>query len=190
MAYIHDENNDQTCIRDGDGIGGYLDLADLTAGSWQRLMWAADNGSLVTGKTDQINIGTLRSDILEIDNWILKILNDGYYSRNKIVSYENGVATLAKPVNFNSALRNASIEFVVYPVIVNPFAINYSSDASANLEIAITAEDVYTPTRYVKIEELAAGETTKQYFSNIDHIFYRFATNTTGALSFGEHHKE
>ena len=195
QAFYLDQNGMPTAIRDGRGIGGELaiDVSALTANTWYRLMPHRNDGALVSDNNRQLNINTLRSDVLEIEGWLLNILNAGYQQTHVIAGHEGNVVTLREALRHTDGLRDANlqnaIEFVLYPVPVNPFCLFYYT-ASQDIEIGVAKEDTYTPAT-IKTRATVGGDTQLVLnFSRIDQIFYRFPTlpSADTALSWGEHY--
>ncbi|MYB01992.1 MAG: hypothetical protein F4118_10050 [Acidimicrobiaceae bacterium] len=194
MAYSRDENYNMSTIRTGTGIGGYIDIPDGQTSGWNRLFPSGNTGSFGTDEDKQINIGSLRSDIAEITDWHLRILNPGYIGKYDIASYANNIVTLKYPMHYevynglkNSGASNA-IHWVIYPNVLNPFAINFKSLRSGGsndmLEIGVAKEDAYAPDVLLR-EKLRDGESVNFFFKDVDKIFYKPDQNE-GEISWGE----
>ena len=198
--YLRDNNRVPTLIRQGNAIGGKLSLAGsgLTANRWYRLMPHANNGALVDDNDRKLNIGTLRSDVLQIEDWNLIILNAGYIQARTIIDHIDNEVRFGKPIDHIDGLKAAglesAIEFVMFPTLLNPLGINYKSGPDADMQIGITKEDKFN-TASIDIKELddiPAGELLMLNFSRIDRMFYRFPTvdsSTTYVFSWGEHYR-
>ena len=89
--------------------------------------------SVIADNDRQLNIGNLRPDTPDIDNWNLIILNAGYPAKHRIKSYENGIATLHKPLELHKGLQalGANIEWVIFPTLDIPLGITYRPDAGS-----------------------------------------------------------
>lgn len=199
-SFLRDYNRVPTLNREGNAIGGKLSLSgsDLTADSWYRLMPGSNTGALVDDNDRKLNIGTLRSDILEIEQWNLVILNQGYIDYHLIVDHIGNEVTLKKPIAHINGLKNAglgsAIEFVMFPTLLNPLGINYKSGPAADMQIGVFKDDVYNPvsTEIKELDDIPAGELLMLNCSRIDRIFYRFPTvdsGTTYVFSWGEHYR-
>lgn len=199
-TYSRDFNRVPTPIRQGNGIGGKLSLSGsaLTADTWYRLMPHANNGALVDGNDRKLNIGTLRADILEIEQWHLIILNQGYIEYHQIVDYIGNEVTLKRPIAHIDGLNNAglgsAIEFVLFPTLLNPLGINYKSGPDADMQVGRANGDNFDPALLTikELDDIPAGELLMLNFSRIDRIFYRFPTvdsGTTYVFSWGEHYR-
>lgn len=193
-SLVRDNNFVSTLIRSGIGIQGFLSLTadDLTANTWYRLMPNGNDGSPVTDEPDQLNIGTLRSDILTVEGWHLNILNTGNFQEHNIRRLDEEVAVLEKHIYAAGKLPADGVEYVIYPKIVNPFGINYAGNQNIDIGIALT--DVYAPAAsdIKKVSDIQDGKLLLYHFSRLDRIFYRFTTVTSGetyTLSWGEQYK-
>ena len=200
--YLRGLNRVPTPIRQGNAIGGKLSFAGsgLTANTWYRLMPHANNGALVDGNDRKLNIGTLRSDILEIEQWNLLVLNQEYISYHIIVDHDRDSSEVRfeEPIPYAEGLRSAglesSIEFVLFPTLLNPLGINYKSGPDADMQIGVAKDDIFdTASVTIKaLDDIPAGELLMLNFSRIDRIFYRFPTvdsGTTYTFSWGEHYR-
>ena len=196
--YNRDANYVPGTIRAGNGIGGYLLLGDtLTVNQWYRLMPNSNTGALVAGDDRKLNIGALRSDVLEIEGWNLVLLNAGYQHQYIILNHDRAATEveLTLPINYADGMRagglGSAIEFVMYPELLNPLGVNYSVGATDHIDIGVAREDLFVPT-VLKRDEIPPGELLMMNFERIDRIFYRFPAITTAAennLGWGEHYK-
>ncbi len=195
MSLAVDANHKVIMSSEGDPIGGYFQLstAQKSTTAWNRLMPHGNAASVVSDNDRQLNIGTLRTDVLSVRNWNLMILNEGYFEQHRIKEYNNSILTLDKPLNNFGGLKtlDSAIEFVIYPSLVVPMGILYLPSVTADfLEIGVAEENVYSPTpkKYV---ELKADQQLSMPTLQIQKIFYKFTNLTnsaTHAMSWGEHH--
>lgn len=194
---VRDSNFVPTMVRKGTGVGGCLSLPSLTpiptTGNWHRLMPHGNDASLVSGNTKQLNIGALRTDLLDVDGWKLQILNIGNPQLRTIKKYENSIVTFEKDIDYPNSFPSGGIEYVLYPAIINPFAIINDDDSAQKILIGVTNEDQYTTTSIKKRCSVPAGKMTILHFDAIDKMFYRYdgtqlTSSDTLEISWGEHY--
>ena len=182
-----DANAYPTILREDDSVGGYL--TPETSTGWHRLMPSGDAASVVANNARQLNIGTLRSDILDVLGWNLMVLNAGYFEQHKIKEYANGVATLEKPLLFHEGLKTlgSGIEWLIYPTLDIPMGIYYKPNANTSeLTIGLAKENIYAPTPK-PIAVLEAKQLLITHTRQIQKIFYQGAA-AADRISWGEHY--
>lgn len=184
MTLATDANFNATQIRESDPIGGYLSLS--TGSSWHRVMPDGNTAEVVSDNDRQLDIGTLRSDILDVVGWNLMVLNSGYFEQHKIREFAGGVATLQKPLEFHKGLEilGNAVEWVIYPTIDLPLNILYRDGGNTAIDIGVAKENVYAPTPK-KYTNLETDETLAMPTRQIQKIFYKGAAS--GAIAWGEH---
>jgi len=201
-AFSYDDNFRETRLREGPPLGGYLKLnaTDFPVDTWHRLMPSGDAGAIVANTVDhfgeKLNIGTLRDDIenTDVSGWLLKVLNPGYQQKYIIGRYDGGIVHLGSLTpggNSELALHliQGDVEFVIYPVPINPFHINYFRDAIDDIEIGWQLKDVLTPTNVISLGELRPGERMKIPIQSIGNLMFKIGAYTTNAknhISWGE----
>lgn len=194
--FKRDQNYLPTRLRAGNPVAGKVELAANTGGTdWFRIMPDGNDGELISGKDNQLTIGALQDDILEIKDWHLVILNDGYYQEHIITEYKDNVATLNQPIDHAQGLRNAGlesgIEFVIYPDLINPMGITNVSGAA--IEIGYTIVDKYTPASTEIVEMMEIGANVKYgslAHSRVDRLFFRRKSGATArTVYWGEHYQ-
>ena len=152
MALKKDENFNVTNTLDSDPPGGYHRVAgaDLTEDLWYRLVPSGDDGAKVTGDRNQINIGTLRADVqnTNFNGWKFKILNPSHnIPVIDVSSITNaGICTLSKEPEYYDALPDSSIEWVLYPNLLFPFAIVKDQDDGLSFELGIVEHERFATT--------------------------------------------
>lgn len=186
-TFIRDFNRVPTRVREGNPIGGCLELDDsLSANTWYRLMPHANTGALVDGNDRKLNIGTLRSDVLQIEQWNVVILNEGYKQYLQIVNHEGQEVEFSQPIEYIEGIKNAglqsSLQFVLFPYVLIPFSVINDEDSDGRVELGVTAPDEWTPSTIKKLGSVRAGRFMTVPFSRVDRLFYRLPT----ALSSGE----
>jgi len=195
--YSRDLNRVPTPIRQGNALGGCLELDDsLSANAWYRLMPHANTGALVDDNDRKLNIGTLRSDVLEIKEWHLVILNEGYKQYLQILNHDGQEVEFTKPIDDIEGIKNSGIEsslqFVLFPHIINMFVVTNDEESDGLVEFGVTAEDAYTPSTRKLLGKVRAGRFMKIPFSRVDRLFYRLPTalssSETIELCWGEHY--
>lgn len=194
--YLRDLNRVPTSVRAGTAVGGCLELDDsLSANTWYRLMPQVNTGALVDGNDRKLNIGTLRSDILEIEQWNLIILNEGYKQYFQINNHEGNEVEFTKPIAYIEGIKSSGLEsglqFVLFPHILNPFSVTNDAESDGRVELGLTADDVYSPSTIKKLGSVSADRVMMMSFSRVDRLFYRLPTvlssGQTIELSWGEH---
>jgi len=171
-----------------------LPAADVTANTWYRLVPHGNAGELVSGKPNQLDIGTLRSDIVDIHGWLVYVLNSGYFQYcGEIENHTSGgVITFEHPLLHSSSLPASGVEFVISPQLLNSFMVQTVATASDSVDIGIAVdESEYTPTTVKKLAYLEVGKIGVFPFSHIHRVFYRFPTVTAASnndLQWGEHY--
>ena len=194
MTVALDANRNPLNIREGDPVGGYFvpASAQKSTTAWYRLMPNGDNGALVSGEERQFNITSIRSDILNVVNWNLIILNIGYLQQFKINSVSSAILTLDKRIEYAEALGDLSgIEYVMYPTLDFPIGLHYqpTGNSDDHLEIGFAAENIYNPTPK-KFFELEPRKSAMIPSQQIQKLFYKFGSLTaseTHNISWGEH---
>lgn len=193
-----DDNYRVTMLRSGDPIGSFYTPADAEKSTtdWHRLMPDGNTAALVSGNDRQLNIGTLRDDILSVDDWELMILNAGYFQQIRILSEDSGVLTLHDPIKHLVGLQTLgdnSIEYVMFPRLTFPLGIVLHASAVADeLEIGVAKENVYAPTDVKKLAQNSDDQQWRMHSRQIQKLFYKFTsltTNATHSISWGEHYK-
>lgn len=194
---IRDFNRVPTPIRQGNPVGGCLELDDsVSANAWHRLMPNGDGGALVDGNDRKLNIGTLRSDILEIERWNVAIFNEGYKQSLQIVNHEGQEIECTQPVEYIEGIKSAglesSLEFVLFPYTIIPFSVTNDEDSDGSVELGVTKADEWTPSSVIKLGSVRAGRFMMIPFSRVDRLFYRLPTALTSGqtieLCWGEHY--
>lgn len=200
-TYSWDDNYWKTKLRDGQPLGGYYKIpSDIVVNTWHRLMPSGDAGATVATTEDhfseKLNIGTLRADVANMDlsGWHLMVLNPGYQNRYIIGSENNGIVHLGSLTpNENTQLAlhliEGAVHFVIAPVPINPFYINYFRDALDDIEIGWQNKDVFAPTDVVSLGELRPGERMEVTISRLDQLMFKLPAYTTNAknyISWGE----
>lgn len=198
--YAKDSNYNVTPIRLGSPIGGYYTPSSPAQNTWYRLMPESNTGAKVSGDDRQLEIGTLRSDVrnADITGWHLDILTQSYLDQFFIESYDaaTGRATIDASRhggNIETHIKRlpSTYDFVLYPELILPLAINYMSSATDDIEIGYVSDDVLNPTDVVKLVTLSPGELLVLPVNRVDRVFYRFTASSPAsdnAISWGEHY--
>ena len=187
-----DDNSQLVAVRSGNPLGGWFTPpSNVVADTWYRIFPSASDGASVDGDLLGINIGSLRSDILDIIGWKIKTLNEGYVRNYVIDKYDpdSGIATLSGVLDKNLP---TNIKYVLYPKMLFPLGINYSRDASDKIDIGIALEDDIAPSTFNKYDDLVAKESIMIQASRVDKLFYRFDEITSissNKFSWGEHYR-
>ena len=182
-----DANANPTLIRDGLPVGGIL--TPETGAGWHRLMPSGDSASLVADNPSQLNIGTLRADVLDVEGWQLMIYNAGYLQRNFVNGYENNRLLLKGGLQHAEPLQalGANIEWAIYPQLVVPFGITYHPDAATTeLTIGVAKDDTYAPTPK-RFALLKADQMVVMHTQRLQNIFYQSA-QASDLIMWGEHY--
>ena len=169
-----DDDSQLVSIRSGKPVGGWFTPASgIVVDTWYRVCPDASDGASVNDPFG-INIGSLRSDILEIDGWRIKTLNEGYVRSYVVDKYDadSGIATLSSELSKDLP---SAIEYVLYPKMLFPLCINYSRDAADKMDIGIALEDDINPATKKKYDDLESKESIILQCSEVDKVFYRFA---------------
>ena len=155
--FIHKDDDSQlVAIRSGNPLGGWFTPpSGVAADTWYRIFPSASDGASVDGDPLGINIGTLRSDILEIIGWKIRTLNDGYVRDYVVDKYDagSGIATLSSDLDKDLP---TAIEYVLYPKMLFPLCINYSRDAADKMDIGIALENNIAPSTFKKYDDLGS----------------------------------
>ena len=200
MSLARDGNYNEVKTREDLCPGEFRRLVDGATEKpvtvWRRLMPHGNGAAVVSDNDFQLNIGTLRAEILSVKAWNVKILNAGYQQVNRITDFNDGIADLQLPLQYTEGLASlgSAIEWVVYPTLVFPLVVRFCANANnVDLNIGVSDEDIYTPTtivQYSRIErELSCALPTQQ----ADKVFYQIegsrenADNANIDLEWGEH---
>ena len=183
MSLAKDANYNTTMLRVEDPVGGYLEES-FAVSTWKRLMPADNTATLVSDQDRQLNIGALRSDILDVEGWDVIFLGDGYYDRKTIEKYENNILTFTQPLAHFEGLTvlGSSVSYVMFPTLDIPLGIT----PDAELEIAIGKEDLWTPPTIKKFANLEADQLLIMHTRQIQKIFYKSAAAVN--ITWGEHY--
>ena len=185
-------------LREGIPIGGKLniDVSGLTADTWYRLFPSANDGELDSDNKADITI-TVRSDVLDVHHWKLSILNHGYYQTCRIMQFldDTNVAKLSKQIEGHSGLfksgLNDSVEYIIFPYLVNPLSVYLDEDSDQGLTIGITNGDRYAASDNTikELIDVSAGRLLLIPVTRIDKLFYKFVTlpSSDTNISWGEH---
>ena len=187
MSFATDANHRATILREGNPIGGYLAVG--SGSGWKRLMPSNNNAQLVDGNDWQLNIGTIRSDILDVTGWNLVILNPGYFQSFVITEEDSGVVTLDVPIQYTKALGGlGGIQYLMFPSLIVPLGISYKDNAASpgTLTIGVAKETAYTPSTPKTFAMLDEGELLIMHTMQIQNIFFQA---TQGHISWGEHYR-
>lgn len=194
---MRDLNRVPTRVRQGNPLAGCLELDDsLSANTWYRLMPHGNAGALVDDNDRKLNIGTLRSDVLEIEQWNMVILNEGYKQYLRVVNHEGQEVEFDQPIEYIEGIKSAniqsSIQFVLYPLLLIPFSVTNDEASDGRVELGVTTDDDYTPSTIKKLGSVRAGRVMMIPFSRVDRLFYRLPTaltsSQTAELCWGEHY--
>lgn len=182
-----DENHAITQLRSGFPIGGWHEAEPSTG--WHRLMPSDVDGEIVDEW--KLNIGNLRSDVLDLAEWNIVIWNEGYYQQNIIGEYHNGVASMLRQMKHIPALRDLGnhIRWTAYPTMVLPLSITYYPTESVpdnTINIGFAKEDAFDPTPK-KYAELASGQMLIMNTTQVHKIFYEGAALVADRIMWGEH---
>ena len=182
MTLALDANRNTTMLREDEPVGGIISEGSAVS-AWKRLMPAVD-ATTVSGKPRELNIGTLRSDILSLNRWNLMILEEGYFSLHKIKEHDGNIVTLVNELTYHNALAAfaGGFDVVVYPNLDLPLVIRPSAD----LEIGMTTENASVPNTIKTYAELEDGDLCILPTRQLQKIFYK----STGAvkITWGEHY--
>lgn len=190
---LKDENYNVTQIRNGLGVSGYNTFSSVgnSDSQWTRLMPSGNDGALVSGEEKQLDLQTIRDDVLDATGWNLYILNAGNFREHIITNVNGSVVTLENAVNQN--LPAAAVEYVLFPDVIVPFSI--TSMNAFIVDVGLTTEDVLNPTGIKKIGMIptASDSNAKQIvlpMNAIDKIFFKKNSGSAMnvSLSWGEHY--
>lgn len=191
-----DDNQRVTMLRTGKPVGGFFSpgSGDKSTTEWNRLMPHGDTAELVSDNDLQLNIGTLRNDLIGIhDDHDVMILNAGYFQQLRVQAESDGILTLHEPIKHRTGLQTlgSTIEYVLFPRLIFPIGLYYISSAAGDeLEIGFAKDDAYDPSTVVKYMQIANKEQFKIPNRQLQHLFYKFTNLTDGAthsISWGEH---
>ena len=192
MALHRDQNFGPTDTRRGDPIGGILDQdsTSLTADEWYRL-FPSGTASKVSDTPNQLDIGTLRSDIsnIKLNTWNLKILNQGYQQILRIANEQSEVLTFTSDIEYWETL-SSTVQWVLYPNINFPLTIiRDKASAGGILEIGFAdknsdEEDPYSSpdiSSLYRISDEDFSHGIKIRTTQLHRLFYKFVTLGTNA---------
>ncbi|MXZ00212.1 hypothetical protein F4Y93_06015 [Candidatus Poribacteria bacterium] len=205
MSLAIDQNGYPLQMREGLCPGEFLTLTGgatpvetpVAANAAKRLMPHGNAAALVSGRADQLNLGTghPRDSLLSVVGWYLKILNAGYRQIRQITSVAGSVLTLSRKLDSVEGLGTLtanSIQWVIYPLLVLPLCIHYRKEIdNSALFIGFTDGEAYQPTPK-KYAEIDVGESVKVPTQELDKVFYWFGgsakSSGTADISWGEHY--
>lgn len=184
MSFINffqrDDDGRTSAIRSNNHVGGYYQIP-LTGGSaiseniWYRVM---PNGSNATGSRKEVDVQSLRSDLLDVTGWSLKVLNEGFLGIYTIKSHEGSELKL------NNSLPKEipeNIDFVLYPKSIINFIIEYrTTHDSQYMDIGWTNQNTLNPTAD-NIKQLNTIPPNRRIIipnSNVDTLFYKMTAST------------
>ena len=204
-AFAIEENYRETGVRQGNPIGGYYKVpSSIATDTWHRLMPSGNAGAVVASSVDdykeKLNIGTLRSDITNapIGGWMLFVLNQGYQAMYQIRTYDpsSGIVHLMRSHREDTemTLHNlpaGSVEFVIFPITIVDFKINYKKSATDAIEIGFQPQDKWGSGGVQSLGVIEPGQVFGIPTQRLDRLMFKFDDYTSGAenfFSWGEHY--
>lgn len=188
-SFSTDANKRPTIVREDLPVGGLYAISSATVNTWVRLLPHGNTATTVTDKPKELNIGSLRADVLTLKGWKLKILNAGRSLDYRIIDYVSPNIVLEDALDNYETLPSDSVEYVLYPEVILPFGVTLHPDATDDVELGFASVDAYTPSRIVPYTLLEAGNLGYFQTKHVDKLFYRFPTvsdSFKGDMSWGE----
>ncbi len=190
-SFSTDANRRPTIVREDLPVGGLHAISSATANTWVRLLPHGNTAATVADKPTELNIGSLRADVLTLKGWKLKILNAGRSLEYKIINYVSPNIVLEKSLDNYQTFASAAIEYVLYPEVILPFGVTLHPDATDDVELGFADEDAYSPSRIVPYTLVQAGKLAYFQTKHVDKLFYRFPSvsgSFKGDMAWGEHY--
>ena len=177
-SLVRDDNGLATMIRKGLGAGGMFTLND---GNWRRLMPDGNTAEVHATAKYRLNIGALPDDIVDIDDWRIIILNEGYKQEHFVQTYDGTYISLSNNISYYDALSalGQGIEWVLFPKVIVPISLkNLANNRNDEVRIGVIKDDKYiapaTSSTEIKERFKLHGDTTTDFsFSRVDKIFIR-----------------
>lgn len=190
-SFSTDANQRATIVREDVPVGGLHALSTATANTWVRFLPHGNDAQIVTDEPKQLNVGSLRADVLTLKGWKLKILNAGRSLDYRIINYVSPNIVLEKGIDNYETLPSGSIEYVLFPEVILPLGVTLHPDATDDVELGFTDEDAYTPSRILPYSFVQAGRFSYFQTKHVDKLFYRFPSvsgSFKGDMYWGEHY--